>query len=66
MELNQVFPKVPQRTINVSEVAQKAGISRTTYYNVLKNPDGTSLARLKAIVQALGYKMIITFEKISE
>jgi DNA-binding phage protein len=64
MEINQIFPKVSERSVNVSQVAQAAGISRTTYYNILKNPQGTTLTRLKAIAAALGYKMIVTFEKV--
>jgi DNA-binding phage protein len=66
MNLNQIFPDLVSRSINISQVARRAGISRATYYKVRQNPNNTTVHRLKSIAKALGYRMIITFEKIDD
>jgi DNA-binding phage protein len=64
MELDQIFPQVKQRAFNVTDIARRAGISRATYYQIIKSPERTSIFRLRSLARALGYKMTVSFEPL--
>lgn len=57
-ELNT--PKPP----NFSEIARKANVSRTTIYNIQRAPEKTTLKVLQRVFKAMGYKLVLSLEKI--
>ena len=55
--------EILERKQTYTELSRVSGISRTTIFNVRKNPENSSLKVLRQIFGAMGYRLVLSFEK---
>lgn len=60
MEVEEILNS---KRMTFSEIAERAGISRVTLYNIRQAPENVKLSTLKAICSAMGYSLIISVER---
>lgn len=63
MEINDLFD---DRTCNFRKVAKRSGLHYNTITNVRKDPEKSKVSTLRALAEAMGYKLILSLEKIED
>lgn len=58
MNIGVIENKRKQKRITVTELCEAAGIDRTTYYRLLKDPDSMKISTWYKIVTYLGMTML--------
>ncbi|MCP4083190.1 MAG: hypothetical protein GY743_23455 [Planctomycetaceae bacterium] len=64
-EIQNIFDNLNKRQ-SYSEIAERAGISRNTLLSVRTEPDKSSLRVLRRVATAMGYTLVLTFQKIEK
>ncbi len=53
-----------KRGQTIADIASKAGVARGTIYNAARKPQNSTLGTLQRIFGAMGYRMVVSLEKI--
>jgi DNA-binding phage protein len=60
MEITDILQK---NRIPFTTLATRAGVSRNTIYNMRQNPDSAKIGTLRRVVEAMGYRLVVTIER---
>jgi transcriptional regulator with XRE-family HTH domain len=64
-EIKNLFEALNKRQ-PYSTIAEQAGVSRNTLLSVRTDPEKSSLRILRKVALAMGYNLVLTFQKIEK
>lgn len=64
-EIKNIFETLNKRQ-SYSEIAEQAGVSRNTLLSVRTDPEKSSLRVLRKVALAMGYNLVLIFQKIED
>lgn len=62
MDNNLNIPTILDRD-TYTAIAERAGVSRNTIYNIRKRPENATLKTLRRVFSAMGYEIVISIIK---